>query len=1231
MTDTGKQVWAWALSAAVLVGLVATVPLIRGERAQHEGRVPELLERLPLAFEANEGQFDGSVRFVARTPGQTVALTADGFTVAPAGVTVTFTGGRADAPVAGRHPLGAAVSRFLGADATSWRSGIQTYGEVVYGDVYPGVDVVFHGDGRHVEHDFVVAPGADPTTITLAVDVVGPAPRLDDRGDLVVGDVRLQAPRLYQETAAGGRSKVEGRYEERGPGRFGFRVGTYDRSRPLVIDPVLVSSTYLGGTSTETAYGVAVDGDGNLVITGYTESSDFPTLNPAQATRAQTEATRTDVFVTKVKADGSGTLWSTYLGGRGRDAAFAVAVDGSGGVYVTGYSESADFPTARPLQNFNAGGASDVFVTKLNAAGSSIEYSTYIGGSGADSGSGLAVNSAGAVFVVGATGSGNFPVIKPFQPTLSRPDDMDGFVLRLEPGGGALGYSSYLGGGGDDQAVDAAIDGEGNLYVTGATRSNNFPTVRPFQPNPGGAGTAVGSNFADAFVAKVRADGTGLVYASYLGGADSEKGTGIAVDGSGSAYVTGNTGSTNFPAVSAYQAKKDGDFDAFVSKVRPDGSGLAYSTYLGGGGSDGAEAIAVDQQGRARVAGATASADFPTSKPFQAAKGGGFVDAFVVDVGAGGDSLVSSTYLGGKDDDQSAGVVVDRSGNVIVVGYTNSADFPIAKPFQGSKAGGVGDAFIAKISEDAAGGDTAESPAAPAGNNHERRVRTLVTITGGLFLAAILQSVWLRRRPETEVKPPKPAVPETGAGAGAAGAAAAAKEEPAIPGVEYVPKRLPADAGAVRTGARDDEGPTEVWGPDRPWRKTSKGPDWDATERPLLRPMERPEEPEPVTAAAPAAAPVTPRMAAPDLWEEGEDEAKPVPQPALARAGGARDLTVDDAWTASGPGELDPLDVWGPLSVDQDPDEWAAEWGVAALAEAPVAVTVPQAPPPPIVEPAHEPPPAPVIVPQPEPAPEPQPAPEPRPQPEVVPQPPPQPEPAPEPPPIVPEPAPAPEPAPPAEPVPERVPEPPPEPVPAPEPVPPAEPVPEPGVPSVPEGPEVPEPAPEPPPEEPRPAGPLSLDQLLDENLPIPEPAVAAPEPERRRAREWLDELLDEDPDVASEARARPEPGPEPEPQALTAVETLPSPEPEPQAEQEEPAPGDAQTVDAIVAAALQPPAPEPEEDFLPPPPPRLLHNLFEPDPDDPLVQALQAIQDAADDVDEHPLRSDDGEDLEDA
>ncbi|MGH9280672.1 MAG: SBBP repeat-containing protein, partial [Acidimicrobiales bacterium] len=634
-----------------MVALVAVagllVPLsVVARTVVREPEAESVLARLPLAFEANQGQFAPDVRFLARAPGQNVALTGTGLQLS-SGVSLTLRGARPDVEVEGRDPLPGHVSRIVGDDPAGWTAGAPTFGSVAYGQVYPGVDLVVHGRGRDVEHDYVVAAGADPGTIEFSLDgpsatAFGPRrPHLDDGGGIVAGDTTLRAPELYQDRN-GRRVPVDGAFEPRGESTFGFTVGPYDPTVPLVIDPVIVSASYLGGGSTDTAYGVVTDADGHMILTGYTESSDFQTLNPAQPGQAATEGTRTDIFVSKVRNDGSSLLWSTYIGGKGRDAALAIALGPDGSTYLTGYTESNDFPTTKPIRNTNAGG-SDVFVVKLNPAGTAVDFATYVGGSGTDSGNGIAVDPNGGVYVVGTTGSPNFPTAKAFQPGLSKADDQDAFIFKVESSLTSLAWSTYMGGGGDDHATDVAVDREGNVYLTGDTKSINFPVSRPFQPAPGGSGAGAGGSFADAFVGKIKPDGSGLIFGSFIGGSDSDKGSGIAVDGEGNVFVTGNTGSANFPVVSAAQAKKDGDFDAFVLKVKADGTALAYSTYLGGSGSDGAESIVVDGAGRASLVGATASTNFPTEKPFQSAKGGGFVDAFVTSVSPAGNSFTSSS------------------------------------------------------------------------------------------------------------------------------------------------------------------------------------------------------------------------------------------------------------------------------------------------------------------------------------------------------------------------------------------------------------------------------------------------------------------------------------------------------------------------------------------------------------------------------------------------------------
>ena len=391
---------------------------------------------------------------------------------------------------------------------------------------------------------------------------------------------------------------------------------------------MLEYSTYLGGSGVDQGYGIAVDSAGNAYVTGSTESTNFPTANAFQ----NTFGGGGDAFVTKLNAAGSALVYSTYLGGSDGDFGAGIAVDSAGNAYVTGVTDSTDFPTANALQNTNSGGIADVFVTKLNAAGSALAYSTYLGGSDFDSEPNIAVDSAGNVYVTGHTESTNFPTANAFQST-SGGGGGDAFVTKLNAAGSALVYSTYLGGSEAEFGGGIAADSAGNAYVTGTTDSDNFPTANALQPTSGG-GTGLADG--DAFVTKLNAAGSALVYSTYLGGSDFDYGGGIAVDSAGNAYVTGVTDSDNFPTANAFQSCTYGsNQDVFVTKLNAAGSALVYSTYLGGSLFEDSGDIAVDSAGNAYVTGSTYSTNFPTANALQSTSGGDR-DVFVAEAQHGG-------------------------------------------------------------------------------------------------------------------------------------------------------------------------------------------------------------------------------------------------------------------------------------------------------------------------------------------------------------------------------------------------------------------------------------------------------------------------------------------------------------------------------------------------------------------------------------------------------------------
>ncbi len=573
-----------------------------------EASEPQLAEaygKLPLSFEANQGQTDSRVDFLSRGSGYTLFLTPAEAVLAlrkgsaeakkapavpPAVVRMKLVGANPSPQASGLEELPGKSNYFLGNDPSKWRTNVPRYAKVSYKDVYPGVDLVYYGNQRQLEYDLVVSPGTDPDAIALSFEGVERL-RIDARGDLVLntsgGEIRQHKPLVYQELD-GIRREIAGSYVLSGGRQVGFQVAAYDAGQPLVIDPVLVYSTYLGSASFDSGKDIAVNSSGNAYVTGQTGSTNFPTASPVQASNGGSF----DAFVTKFNLAGNGVVYSTYLGGSSAERGSDIAVDASGNAYVTGRTRSTNFPTVNPIQaTFGGGTSDDTFVTKLNASGSALVYSTYLGGSGDDDVQVIAVDGSGNAYVTGNTTSTNFPTASPFQASHGGGGN-DAFVAKLNAVGSALVYSTYLGGSGPDNGRAVATDSSGNAYVTGDTSSTDFPTASPFQSTFAG-GTR------DVFVTKFNAAGSALGYSTYLGGSGPDNGNGIAVDSSGNAYVVGSTDSTNFPTANALQGFLAEVDDAFVAKLNPAGSALVYSTYLGGGSTDAGNDIAVDSSGNA--------------------------------------------------------------------------------------------------------------------------------------------------------------------------------------------------------------------------------------------------------------------------------------------------------------------------------------------------------------------------------------------------------------------------------------------------------------------------------------------------------------------------------------------------------------------------------------------------------------------------------------------------------
>jgi len=682
--------------------------------------------RLSPSFEPNAGQTDASVRFLLRTQLGTFFFTPSEVVLAPstpraapdaAPLRVRFVDANPGSRVASGMPLSGKVNYLLGSDPGAWHTGLPTYSEISYADLYPGVALAYSADGRPLKGTYTVAPGADPGRIRWRYE--GGEARVDEAGHLQIrmagggnGAVALteEAPIAWQEID-GRRVPVSARYVIAADGSVGFAIGEYDRGRPLTIDPVITYSTFLGGSIFDIAWAIAVDPAGNAYIAGYTASIDFPTVAPYQPSTAG----QGDAFVAKFNPDGT-PVYSTYLGGNYFDYATDVAVDAGGNAYVTGKTGSADFPTFMAFQPTYAG-TWDAFVTKLNPAGSALVYSTYLGGGGEENyinagvTGAIAVDAAGCAYLTGNTQSADFPLVNPLQTALR--GSVDAFVSKLSADGSALAYSTYLGGEGGDTGWGIAVDRAGRAIVTGDTTSLSFPTAHAFQPQcaPSFAGCW------DVFVTKLNAAGTNLVYSTYLGGNDQEyidRGIGIAVDAAGTAYVTGMTGSPNFPTRNPYQGLYGGQVDAFVARFGSRGT-LLSSTFLGGNNSDVGMGIAVrlaklgpGSQGIApgvHVSGLTISENFPVLNPIQATLGG-FEDAFVAKFNADVQGLIYSTYLGGtngREEYGSTGIGVDAAGNVYVAGGSEATDYPTLNPYQPSPHGSY-DAVLTRISESCVGG-----------------------------------------------------------------------------------------------------------------------------------------------------------------------------------------------------------------------------------------------------------------------------------------------------------------------------------------------------------------------------------------------------------------------------------------------------------------------------------------------------------------------------------------------
>jgi uncharacterized protein (TIGR03437 family) len=655
--------------------------------------------KLPLSFEANyfeanQGQTDAQVQFLSRGHGQTLFLTSTEAVLrtGPDVIRMKLAGSNSASKAEGEELHAGKSNYFIGSDPAQWHRGVAQYGRVRFAEVYPGIDLEYYGADGQLEYDWVVKPGADASKIRLQFEGVQKM-RVDSNGDLVLktasGEMREKKPLVYQNEEVAGRYVIRGR-EAR------FEIGPYDRGKQLVIDPVLAYSSFLGGSGNDWGTGIAVDSAGNAYVTGHTDSTDFPIANAFEKTNPLGGSPGVGdgcVFVSKVSADGSNLLYSTYLGGNGYDQGLAIAVDAAGDAFVTGSTTSSNFPTANALQGKNLG-QSNSFVTKLNPAGNALLFSTYLGGDQSDTGLGIAVDAAGNAYISGNTNSDNFPLVNTIEDKTPADTFPSAFLTKMSADGSTLIYSTYLGGyKGEDFAYGVAVDSSGSAYVAGTTAAPDLPIVNALQ----GASKNTSNT---GFVMKINPAGSAIVYSTYLGGSLVDHLYAIAVDSSGNAYVTGSTNSKDFPVVNALQAS--GGPSAFVSKINATGSALVWSTYLGTGSAG--YGIAVNSAGQAWVTGTMPSTNFPIVNPLISTNDGAI---FGTQFGADGKSLLFSSPLW-IGTELHGGIAVDASGAVYVTGEVSINDTSTASGFQPNFGGAQEDAYVLKI----AGGPVAPSIAA---------------------------------------------------------------------------------------------------------------------------------------------------------------------------------------------------------------------------------------------------------------------------------------------------------------------------------------------------------------------------------------------------------------------------------------------------------------------------------------------------------------------------------------
>lgn len=775
----GWMVGACLVVSPVLSDQLATAAVPPGPASPTASqRVAVTVMGMPLQFEANHGQVDTQVKFLARGKGYTLFLTPSESVIVlqqrkeigekdalavknptdfpepalikQATVRMKLEGANQASAIEGMEQLPGIVNYFIGNDPEKWHTKIPTYAKVQYQEAYPGIDLAYYGNQGKLEYDFIVAPGADPNQIKLAFDGASEI-KVADSGDLVlttmVGDLRLQKPVVYQLSDDGHKTLVAGNYiaSPNAPKAVGIQLASYDRDKPLVIDPVLIYSSFIGGVGIDQATDIAVDASGNAWTVG---SGPALSLPPSPGTPYDSSFNGgIDVFILKISPAGTLLVW-TYLGGTSTDQAPAVALDGLGNVWVTG-SARTPFPTTPGSFQPASAGSSDAFVSKLDSNASTLLYSTFYGGPGVDHSTSIAVNAGGTiVHIAGDTTTGDtisggvLPGVTAGSIQASYGGGpTDGFVTKLNITLGQVNYATYLGGNDREALAKVRVDAAGNAHVVGRSLSTNFPgTATSLIPALASFQSNYGFGAGDAVVSKLNPTGTQLIYSTYLGGGSDESGTGLALDSVGNAVVSGNTASWNFPLAGTPFQSTLVFRDYYVTKINSSGSALIFSTLFGGNGDDNVSVIALDQFDNIYLAGGSHSCQIPSiSHPLQINSCSlyPFHEMAVAKLNSTGSSLLSLIMLTGNSGiGAGLGVAVDANGNnTYVSGLTRSSLFTTLNPFQATYGGGTDDGFVAKISN---------KPTANAGPDQSKPEGALVTLDGTGSTGGSLTYSWTR-------------------------------------------------------------------------------------------------------------------------------------------------------------------------------------------------------------------------------------------------------------------------------------------------------------------------------------------------------------------------------------------------------------------------------------------------------------------------------------------------------